>query len=249
MAYLILGIGVLIGGILLVRWFANAQPQQIVSGAKWVALALGAAVIIFMLLLRRFDVIGWLFAVALPFMLRFSSLFRHLKTMRRAAAGPSPGQFSEIRTHYFIMRLEHDSGQLSGDIIAGPYQGRTLQSLTLEEALALLAQCRQNDPNGAQALETFIDRVHGPDWRANTASGTGQGTGGENASRQGHPRQTDDVMTPQRAAEILGVSVNASAQEIRSAHRRLMKIAHPDQGGSDFLATQINRAKDSLLGR
>ena len=246
MAYLVLGLGLLIGGVLLVRWFASAQPKQIISGSKWVAIGLGAAVIVFMLLQRRFDVIGWLFAVALPFVLRFGSLFRHLKTMRRNAAGPTPGQFSEIRTQYFIMRLEHDTGDLSGDIIAGPYQGRTLQSLTLEEAMALLAQCRRDDPNGAQALETFIDRVHGPDWRAGSGAGDTADRDGEGFQGSQH-RQSDDVMTIERARQILGVERGASRQEIRSAHRRLMKIAHPDQGGSDFLATEINRAKDVLL--
>ena len=63
------------------------------------------------------------------------------------------------------MRLDHDSSQLSGEVLDGPYRGRELTSLTLNETLALLAQCRQEDPQGAQALETFLDRQHGDDWR------------------------------------------------------------------------------------
>ena len=54
-------------------------------------------------------------------------------------------------------------------------------------------------------------------------------------------------MTAEQARAVLGVAAGASAREIREAHRRLMKIAHPDRGGSDYLATQINRAKDVLL--
>ena len=42
MAYLVLGLGLLIGGVLLARWFASAQPKQIISGSKWVAIGLGA---------------------------------------------------------------------------------------------------------------------------------------------------------------------------------------------------------------
>lgn len=54
-------------------------------------------------------------------------------------------------------------------------------------------------------------------------------------------------MTRQQAADLLGIEVNASDDDIRMAHKRLMQKIHPDRGGSDVLAKQINIAKDLLL--
>ena len=49
------------------------------------------------------------------------------------------------------------------------------------------------------------------------------------------------------ARRLLGVSPEASVQEIRDAHRRLIAKVHPDAGGSAELANRVNVARDTLI--
>jgi hypothetical protein len=72
--------------------------------------------------------------------------------------------------------------------------------------------------------------------------GSSAGAGGGGAG----PRS--GAMSRDEAYAVLGVRPGASEQEIRDAHRRLMRGAHPDAGGSDWLAARINQARDILLG-
>ena len=55
------------------------------------------------------------------------------------------------------------------------------------------------------------------------------------------------LMTPAVAASLLGVEVNADRETIRAAYRRLMKIGHPDAGGTQGLAAQLSEAQGVLL--
>jgi curved DNA-binding protein CbpA len=56
-------------------------------------------------------------------------------------------------------------------------------------------------------------------------------------------------MSVEEAYAILGLTPGADREAIKEAHRRLMVKLHPDHGGSDYLATKINRARDVLLHR
>tara|TARA_A100000171_G_C2124971_1_gene142964 strand:- start:987 stop:1448 length:462 start_codon:yes stop_codon:yes gene_type:complete len=54
-------------------------------------------------------------------------------------------------------------------------------------------------------------------------------------------------LSVEKAREILGVSETATREDIVKAHKKLIRKIHPDQGGSDYLALQVNQAKDLLL--
>lgn len=52
------------------------------------------------------------------------------------------------------------------------------------------------------------------------------------------------------AFSILGLEENWSElnlDKINEAHRNLIQKLHPDRGGNDYLASQINRARDLLI--
>ena len=67
------------------------------------------------------------------------------------------------------------------------------------------------------------------------------------SSRQRVAPPRTEAMTPAEARSLLGVSASATPQEINLAWKRLMARAHPDQGGTEGLASRLNAARDRLL--
>ncbi len=67
--------------------------------------------------------------------------------------------------------------------------------------------------------------------------------------RAAPPRgRASDGMTRDEALSVLGLRAGADRAAIQAAYLRLMQAAHPDRGGSDWLAARINQARDVLLG-
>ncbi len=220
--------------MLLGRWFVNAEPKRLAKILKRTALVLILAVVIFLAVTGRLTWAFMALPALLPWILRFRSLARSAKNYSRMAshgASGATGETSEVKTRFLRMILDHDSGDMEGDVLQGVYTGRRLSSMSLEETVDLLNVCLRSDEESARVLESYLDRVH-PQWReaGNTAGGrSGGGMGRE------------------EAYEVLGLKPGATEREIKAAHHRLISGLHPDHGGSTYLAAKINQAKDALL--
>ena len=246
--YLILGFAILAGVLLAGRWFTTTDPKLLVKVMKWVLLGVIGAVALFFLFTGRMAWAIFALPALLPWLMRARAAHRMFKTFSRMTSGwggRPAGQSSDVETRFLRMVLDHDSGQMSGEVIDGVYAGRALAGMSLDELVDLLQTCWIEDQPSAQVLESYLDREH-PDWRERVqeeAPGNAGGTGSQG------PRRGKASMTRGEALEILGLEPGASKQEIKAAHHRLISNMHPDHGGSTYLAAQINQAKDVLLGK
>jgi hypothetical protein len=157
----------------------------------------------------------------------------------RGRAQQASGRTSRVRSRLLEMTLDHDTGAIEGCVLAGAFAGQQLASLDAARLQDLLTECHAGDPDGVRLLEAYLDRRF-PDWRGDTRK--------EEQSRSDAPSPAG-VMTSEEAYQILNLRPGATPDEIRQAHRALMKKLHPDQGGSTYLAARVNQAKDILLSR
>lgn len=175
-----------------------------------------------------------------PILLRFApSLRRFIGTgaLGAAAAKASGAGVSRVMTTTIAMTMEHASGQVDGEVLTGPYQGRALSSLSIEELKSLYSQCQQSDPDAVRLLATYLQKERGSEWQFDSSD--------EQGGTQSNP--SNSGMNESEASEILGISSDASKPEIVEAHRSLMGRLHPDKGGNNYLAAKVNAAKKVLL--
>ena len=71
-------------------------------------------------------------------------------------------------------------------------------------------------------------------------------TGGQKSNRSGGAVGAS-LMSEVEARDVLGVDATASREEIETAYRDLIVKNHPDHGGTDWIAAQLNQARDILL--
>jgi DnaJ-like protein len=236
MLYLLGGFAVLSGFLLLVYLFVNADPARLARGLKVTGIVIAVFAVATLAVSGRLAALLMPLAMLMPLLIRV----RHILDRYRPPAG---SQSSTVATAFLRMTLDHDTGRMDGTVLLGRFAGMRLEELTPADLLALLRECRAEDEEGARLLEAYLDRVH-PEWRDELAGERAGTTGGGAGARS-----TSGNMSVEEAYAILGLSPGADAETIKEAHHRLMVKLHPDHGGSDYLATQINRARDLLLHR
>ncbi len=227
-------------GVLVVLWwlsktFATTNPTALAKGIR-IAGGVAALGLAALLGLRGRIDMAFLVGGAGAWLLGWNGLPIRGFGSRTAK---QPGAVSRVRSAMIEMELDHDTGAMRGTVLAGPHSGRDLDGLSPDELRAVLDACLHGDPDGVRLLEAYLDR-RSPGWR-------------EDAEPHEHARAGGDTkpgaMTEEEAYQILGLQAGASADDVRRAHRTLMKKLHPDQGGSTYLAARVNQAKEILLDR
>ena len=150
--------------------------------------------------------------------------------------GPtSTGEQSVVETQFLRMTLDHDTGEMTGLVLAGRFAGLAFDELSQAQLFELLNDFSGEDDESAALLRAYLDRTYGSDWQ-------------EVPQGDGNPEGLSGEMTRSDAYAILGLEEGANTEQIIAAHGRLIQRLHPDRGGSTFLAAKINQTRDLLLG-
>jgi hypothetical protein len=231
MSYLLFGALAVLLAALAYNGYARLRPASRAGVLRWglggaaVLLTIGLAVV------RRIDLAVFT-AMAAVSILRFGRLGPFMLGGRGGEVSES--NISKVRSAYFAMELDHDTGSVSGRVVAGQFRGNDLIDLGEMETRALFAEI-EGDADSERLLESWLD-ANRAGWREYFAEASG-------------PEQTASMPADPdaEAYAVLGLAPGATADEVKAAHRELMKSLHPDHGGSSYLAAKINEARAQLL--
>lgn len=212
------------------RWFVSADPARVAFVVTALAMTIAGAVALLLIFTGRIGSLYLLGALVLPAAMAW---YRR----RKAAAGGfseprrSSGGKSQVETGWLRMELDLQNERIDGHVRQGVFAGRRLSELA-DDQLLNLHRASSGDADTRRLLEAYLDRRLGSAWRGNRERAAPAAAG----------------MSREEALEILGLAPDASNDEVKAAHRRLMGQLHPDKGGSTYLAAKINQARDFLLG-
>ena len=228
---LLIGLIILIGVMMFVRGVTQLSSQALLR--LLIGIIVGGVIlgVVFLFVFRRFD----LALALLPFLLPLGMRLWHRSRTRRTS---DPSQrFSNVNTRFLKMYLDHDTGAMDGLVYDGQHKGKWLSKMSIDDVMTLLEEYRAKDPQSGTLIETWLDRMHGEQWRQ------------QQKSQHSKTAVFDDsiAMTRDQAYHVLGLAHGASVDQIKEAYRRLMLRVHPDHGGTSFFAIQLNRARDVLL--
>lgn len=232
------------------RWYANADPAALKRAGKWLGIILLGVIALFLALTGRFGAafglimgvvaFGWRLFNMVAMVRQMTGLFGGLGGFGSFGGGAqaSTGQTSEVESTYLRMRLDHDSGRMDGEVLAGQFKGRALSIMVLSDLLTMRQEIG-GDHDSLGLLEAYLDRSH-VGWRDE-----------EQPEDEGHTEnvkgRSKGPMTRDEAYRVLGLELDADRKAVKAAYRQLMSKMHPDRGGSAYLAAKINEARDILL--
>ena len=113
MGYLFLGIMLLVALVFFLKWYATAPPASILKVLKWGGITLAVVVALFILLRGGFQFLWIAGAFLLPWLMRAWGM----RNFARASKPRAGGQRSTVRTRFVSMELDHDTGEMDGDIL------------------------------------------------------------------------------------------------------------------------------------
>lgn len=228
-ARLFLALLVLLGVMWFMSWYGKAAPEARNRAIKTGLIYILAAVLLLLVVTGRIPVIFAAVSAALPFLHRLLA-YRGLLGFLGRFAGQRIGA-TRFTTAWLVVELDMAQRSMDATITQGQFKDRKLSQLSDAELESLLEEVG-DDFQSRTAVNAYIMARKGQSYQQNTQAPSGDGK-----------------MTASQAYEILGLDPDASEDEIKTAHKRLMQKLHPDRGGSSYLAAQINTAKDTLLNR
>ena len=217
----------------IVKYFAGTDRARITRFGRMVGGGLALAAAGLMAFRGRMDMAA-LLATGGGWLLGWNALPPPFGGAARASGLPA-----RVRSRRIEIELGPEEGRIAGTVLSGERAGRPLDSLSEAELVRLHGECVVGDPDGARLLEAYLDRRL-PAWREHAEARPHDGRGA---------KPQFGAMAEQEAYEILGLQPGAAEAAVRDAHRALIKRLHPDQGGSTYLASRVNQAKDVLLNR
>ncbi len=214
------------------------------AGKIKIALIALGLVFLFMALSGRAPALFAVLGAALTQIMRFApllvrfvpSLTRILGTGAAASGAYGSSRDSKVSTTTILMTLNHATGSINGTVLQGQFAQRELDSLNVTELKTLYQYCSENDAEALRLLQTYIQRQRASEWTDET---------GHESQGASNPASTS--MTTEEAKQVLGLEGTITRKAVTAAHRSLMGQFHPDKGGSDYLASKINTAREILI--